>query len=144
MNLKILTNKELESLSDDIKSEQERRETSKSNPSSYIVALNQRFQGRFVKIDDSENKTTYCLVHEVVEGIGDSLVKFNISEFTFNNEDMRSMLSIAKKTYTYLDRNYIDTIKIVDQSEIMRYFESIVMKLRESVKRNVIESNLDS
>ena len=57
---------------------------------------------------------------------------------------MRSMLSIAKKTYTYLDRNYIDAIKIVDQSEIMRYFESIVMKLRESVKRNVIESNLDS
>lgn len=143
MNLKILTNKELESLSDDIKSEQERRETSKSNPSSYIVALNQRFQGRFVKIDDSENKTTYCLVHEVVEGIGNSLVKFNISEFTFNNEDMRSMLSIAKKTYTYLDRNYIDNIKIVDKSEIMRYFESIVMKLRESVKRNVIESNLD-
>ena len=143
MNLKILTNEELESLSDDIKSEQKRREDLKSNPSSYIVALNQRFRGRFVKIDDIENKTTYCLVHEVVEGIGNSLVKFNISEFTFNNEDMRSMLSIAKKTYTYLDRNYIDNIKIVDKSEIMRYFESIVMKLRESVKRNVIESNLD-
>ena len=144
MNLKILTNEELESLNDDIKSEQKRREDLKSNPSSYIVALNQRFRGRFVKIDDIENKTTYCLVHEVVEGIGNSLVKFNISEFTFNNEDMRSMLSIAKKTYTYLDRNYIDNIKIVDKSEIMRYFESIVMKLRESVKRNVIESNLDS
>lgn len=144
MNLKILTNKELESLSEDIKSEQKRREDLKSNPSSYIVALNQRFRGRFVKIDDIETKTTYCLVHEVVEGIGNSLVKFNISEFTFNNEDMRSMLSIAKKTYTYLDRNYIDNIKIVDKSEIMRYFESIVMKLRESVKRNVIESNLDS
>ena len=143
MNLKILTNEELESLSDDIKSEQKRREDLKSNPSSYIVALNQRFRGRFVKIDDIETKTTYCLVHEVVEGIGNSLVKFNISEFTFNNEDMRSMLSIAKKTYTYLDRNYIDNIKIVDKSEIMRYFESIVMKLRESVKRNVIESNLD-
>lgn len=143
MNLKILTNKELESLSEDIKSEQKRREDLKSNPSSYIVALNQRFRGRFVKIDDIETKTTYCLVHEVVEGIGNSLVKFNISEFTFNNEDMRSMLSIAKKTYTYLDRNYIDNIKIVDKSEIMRYFESIVMKLRESVKRNVIESNLD-
>ena len=57
---------------------------------------------------------------------------------------MRSMLSIAKKSYVYLDKNYIDTVKIVDQSEIMRYFESIVMKLRESVKRNVIESNLDS
>lgn len=96
-----------------------------------------------MKIDDIETKTTYCLVHEVVEGIGNSLVKFNISEFTFNNEDMRSMLSIAKKTYTYLDRNYIDNIKIVDKSEIMRYFESIVMKLRESVKRNVIESNLE-
>ena len=143
MNLKILTNKELESLSDDIKSEQERRETSKSNPSSYIVALNQRFQGRFVKIDDSENKTTYCMVHDVVEGIGNSLVKFNISEFTFSSEDMLSMLSIAKKTYVYLDRNYIVTVKIVDQSEIMRYFESIVMKLRESVKRNVIESSLE-
>ena len=52
MNLKILTNEELESLSDDIKSEQKRREDLKSNPSSYIVALNQRFQGRFVKIDD--------------------------------------------------------------------------------------------
>lgn len=143
MNLKILTNEELESLSEDIKSEQKRREDLKSNPSSYIVALNQRFRGRFVKIDDIETKTTYCLVHEVVEGIGNSLVKFNISEFTFNNEDMRSMLSIAKKTYTYLDRNYIDNIKIVDKSEIMRYFESIVMKLRESVKRNVIESNLD-
>lgn len=133
----------MESLSDDIKSEQKRREDLKSNPSSYIVALNQRFRVRFVKIDDIETKTTYCLVHEVVEGIGNSLVKFNISEFTFNNEDMRSMLSIAKKTYTYLDRNYIDNIKIVDKSEIMRYFESIVMKLRESVKRNVIESNLD-
>lgn len=143
MNLKILTNEELESLSEDIKSEQKRREDLKSNPSSYIVALNQRFRGRFVKIDDIETKTTYCLVHEVVEGIGNSLVKFNISEFTFNNEDMRSMLSIAKKTYTYLDRNYIDNIKIVYKSEIMRYFESIVMKLRESVKRNVIESNLD-
>ena len=143
MNLKAFTNEELESLSDDIKSEQKRREDLKSNPSSYIVALNQRFRGRFVKIDDIETKTTYCLVHEVVEGIGNSLVKFNISEFTFNNEDMRSMLSIAKKTYTYLDRNYIDNIKIVDKSEIMRYFESIVMKLRESVKRNVIESNLD-
>ena len=143
MNLKILTNEELESLSEDIKSEQKRREDLKSNPSSYIVALNQRFRGRFVKIDDIETKTAYCLVHEVVEGIGNSLVKFNISEFTFNNEDMRSMLSIAKKTYTYLDRNYIDNIKIVDKSEIMRYFESIVMKLRESVKRNVIESNLD-
>ena len=143
MNLKILTNEELESLSEDIKSEQKRREDLKSNPSSYIVALYQRFRGRFVKIDDIETKTTYCLVHEVVEGIGNSLVKFNISEFTFNNEDMRSMLSIAKKTYTYLDRNYIDNIKIVDKSEIMRYFESIVMKLRESVKRNVIESNLD-
>lgn len=143
MNLKAFTNEELESLSDDIKSEQKRREVLKSNPSSYIVALNQRFQGRFVKIDDIETKTTCCLVHEVVEGIGNSLVKFNISEFTFNNEDMRSMLSIAKKTYTYLDRNYIDNIKIVDKSEIMRYFESIVMKLRESVKRNVIESNLD-
>ena len=96
-----------------------------------------------MKIDDSENKTTYCLVHDVVEGIGNSLVKFNISEFTFSSEDMRSMLSIAKKTYVYLDRNYIDTVKIVDQSEIMRYFESIVMKLRESVKRNVIESSLE-
>lgn len=96
MNLKIFTNKELESLSDDIKSEQKRREDLKSNPSSYIVALNQRFQGRFVKIYDIENKTTYCLVHEVVEGIGESLVKFNISEFTFSSEDMRSMLSIAK------------------------------------------------
>ena len=85
----------------------------------------------------------FLVSDEVVEGIGNSLVKFNISEFTFNNEDMRSMLSIAKKTYTYLDRNYIDNIKIVDKSEIMRYFESIVMKLRESVKRNVIESNLD-
>ena len=144
MNLKTFTNEELDALMDDIKYEQKRRENLKSNPSSYIVALNQRFQGRFVKIDDIENKTTYCLVHEVVEGIGNSLVKFNISEFTFNNEDMRSMLSIAKKTYTYLDRNYIDTIKIVDKSEIMRYFESIVMKLRESVKRNVIESNLYS
>ena len=143
MNLKILTNEELESLSDDIKSEQERREDLKSNPSSYIIALNQRFQGRFVKIDDIENKTTYCLVHEVVEGIGNSLVKFNISEFTFNNEDMRSMLSIAKKTYTYLDRNYIENIKIVDKSEIMKYFETVVVKLRESVKINVIESELD-
>ena len=143
MNLKTFTNEELDALRDDIKSEQKRREDLKSNPSSYIVALNQRFRGRFVKIDDIETKTTYCLVHEVVEGIGNSLVKFNISEFTFNNEDMRSMLSIAKKTYTYLDRNYIDNIKIVDKSEIMRYFESIVMKLRESVKRNVIESNLD-
>ena len=143
MNLKTFTNEELESLSDDIKSEQERREDLKSNPSSYIVALNQRFQGRFVKIDDIENKTTYCLVHEVVEGIGNSLVKFNISEFTFNNEDMRSMLSIAKKTYTYLDRNYIDNIKIVDKSEIMKYFETVVVKLRESVKINVIESELD-
>ena len=143
MNLKTFTNEELDALMDDIKSEQKRRENLKSNPSSYIVALNQRFQGRFVKIDDIENKTTYCLVHEVVEGIGNSLVKFNISEFTFNNEDMPSMLLIAKKTYTYLDRNYIDNIKIVDKSEIMRYFESIVMKLRESVKRNVIESNLD-
>ena len=144
MNLKTFTNEELDALRDDIKSEQKRREDLKSNPSSYIVALNQRFQGRFVKIDDIENKTTYCLVHEVVEGIGNSLVKFNISEFTFNNEDMRSMLLIAKKTYTYLDRNYIDNIKIVDKSEIMRYFESIVMKLRESVKRNVIEISLDS
>ena len=143
MNLKTFTNEELDALMDDIQSEHKRREDLKSNPSSYIVALNQRFQGRFVKIDDIENKTAYCLVHEVVEGIGNSLVKFNISEFTFNNEDMRSMLSIAKKTYTYLDRNYIDNIKIVDKSEIMRYFESIVMKLRESVKRNVIESNLD-
>ena len=143
MNLKILTNEELESLSDDIKSEQKRREDLKSNPSSYIVALNKRFQGRFVKIDDIETKTTYCLVHEVVEGIGNSLVKFNISEFTFNNEDMRSMLSIAKKTYTYLDRNYIDNIKIVDKSEIMKYFETVVVKLRESVKINVIESELD-
>lgn len=143
MNLKTFTNEELDALMDDIQSEHKRREDLKSNPSSYIVALNQRFQGRFVKIDDIENKTTYCLVHEVVEGIGNSLVKFNISELTFYNEDMRSMLSIAKKTYTYLDRNYIDNIKIVDKSEIMRYFESIVMKLRESVKRNVIESNLD-
>lgn len=143
MNLKTFTNEELDALMDDIQSEHKRREDLKSNPSSYIVALNQRFRGRFVKIDDIETKTTYCLVHEVVEGIGNSLVKFNISEFTFNNEDMRSMLSIAKKTYTYLDRNYIDNIKIVDKSEIMRYFESIVMKLRESVKRNVIESNLD-
>ena len=142
MNLKTFTNEELDALRDDIKSEQKRREDLKSNPSSYIVALNQLFRGLFVKIDDIETKTTYCLVHEVVEGIGNSLVKFNISEFTFNNEDMRSMLSIAKKTYTYLDRNYIDNIKIVDKSEIMRYFESIVMKLRESVKRNVIESNL--
>ena len=143
MNLKAFTNEELESLSDDIKSEQKRREDLKSNPSSYIVALNKRFQGRFVKIDDIETKTTYCLVHEVVEGIGNSLVKFNISEFTFNNEDMRSMLSIAKKTYTYLDRNYIDNIKIVDKSEIMKYFETVVVKLRESVKINVIESELD-
>ena len=143
MNLKAFTNEELESLSEDIKSEQKRREDLKSNPSSYIVALNQRFQGRFVKIDDIETKTTYCLVHEVVEGIGNSLVKFNISEFTFNNEDMRSMLSIAKKTYTYLDRNYIDNIKIVDKSEIMKYFETVVVKLRESVKINVIESELD-
>ena len=143
MNLKAFTNEELESLSDDIKSEQKRREDLKSNPSSYIVALNKRFQGRFVKIDDIATKTTYCLVHEVVEGIGNSLVKFNISEFTFNNEDMRSMLSIAKKTYTYLDRNYIDNIKIVDKSEIMKYFETVVVKLRESVKINVIESELD-
>ena len=143
MNLKTFTNEELDALRDDIKSEQKRREDLKSNPSSYIVALNQRFQGRFVKIDDIENKTTYCLVHEVVEGIGNSLVKFNISEFTFNNEDMRSMLSIAKKTYTYLDRNYIDNIKIVDKSEIMKYFETVVVKLRESVKINVIESELD-
>ena len=97
-----------------------------------------------MKIDDTENKTTYCLVHEVVEGIGDSLVKFNISELTFSSEDMRSMLSIAKKSYVYLDRNYIDNIKIVDKSEIMKYFETVVVKLRESVKRNVIESNLDS
>ena len=143
MNLKTFTNEELDALMDDIKSEQKRREDLKSNPSSYIVALNQRFQGRFVKIDDIENKTTYCLVHEVVEGIGNSLVKFNISEFTFNNEDMRSMLLIAKKTYTYLDRNYIDNIKIVDKSEIMKYFETVVVKLRESVKINVIESELD-
>lgn len=143
MNLKTFTNEELDALRDDIKSEQKRREDLKSNPSSYIVALNQRFQGRFVKIDDIENKTTYCLVHEVVEGIGNSLVKFNISEFTFNNEDMRSMLLIAKKTYTYLDRNYIDNIKIVDKSEIMKYFETVVVKLRESVKINVIESELD-
>lgn len=143
MNLKTFTNEELDALMDDIQSEHKRREDLKSNPSSYIVTLNQRFQGRFVKIDDIENKTTYCLVHEVVEGIGNSLVKFNISEFTFNNEDMRSMLSIAKKSYVYLDRNYIDTVKIVDKSEIMRYFESIVMKLRESVKRNVIESSLE-
>lgn len=143
MNLKTFTNEELDALRDDIKSEQKRREDLKSNPSSYIVALNQRFQGRFVKIDDIENKTTYCLVHEVVEGIGNSLVKFNISEFTFNNEDMRSVLLIAKKTYTYLDRNYIDNIKIVDKSEIMKYFETVVVKLRESVKINVIESELD-
>ena len=143
MNLKTFTNEELDALRDDIKSEQKRREDLKSNPSSYIVALNQRFQGRFVKIDDIENKTTYCLVHEVVEGIGNSIVKFNISEFTFNNEDMRSMLLIAKKTYTYLDRNYIDNIKIVDKSEIMKYFETVVVKLRESVKINVIESELD-
>ena len=143
MNLKTFTNEELDALMDDIQSEHKRREDLKSNPSSYIVALNQRFQGRFVKIDDIENKTTYCLVHEVVEGIGNSLVKFNISEFTFNNEDMRSMLSIAKKTYTYLDRNYIDNIKIVDKSEIMKYFETVVVKLRESVKINVIESELD-
>lgn len=143
MNLKTFTNEELDALRDDIKSEQKRREDLKSNPSSYIVALNQRFQGRFVKIDDIENKTTYCLVHEVVEGIGNSLVKFNISEFTFNNEDMRSMLLISKKTYTYLDRNYIDNIKIVDKSEIMKYFETVVVKLRESVKINVIESELD-
>lgn len=143
MNLKTFTNEELDALRDDIKSEQKRREDLKSNPSSYIVALNQRFQGRFVKIDDIENKTTYCLVHEVVEGIGNSLVKFNISEFTFNNEDMRSMLLIAKKTYTYLGRNYIDNIKIVDKSEIMKYFETVVVKLRESVKINVIESELD-
>lgn len=102
MNLKILTNEELESLSDDIKSEQKRREDLKSNPSSYIVALNQRFQGRFVKIGDIENKTTYCLVHEVVEGIGESLVKFNISEFTFSSEDMVSMLSITKKKITHI------------------------------------------
>lgn len=144
MNLKILTNEELESLSDDIKSEQKRGEDLKSNPSSYIVALNQRFQGRFVKIGNIEHNRTYCFVHEVVEGIGNSLVKFNISEFSFSSEDMWSRVSITKKTYTYLDRDYIDTVKIVDQSEIMRYFESIVMKLRESVKRNVIESNLDS
>ena len=58
MNLKTFTNEELDALRDDIKSEQKRREDLKSNPSSYIVALNQRFQGRFVKIDDIENKTT--------------------------------------------------------------------------------------
>ena len=143
MNLKTFTNEELDALRDDIKSEQKRREDLKSNLSSYIVALNQIFQGRFVKIDDIECKTTYCFVHEVVEGIGESLVKFNISKFTFYSEEMVSMVSVAKKSYIYLDRDYIDTIKIVDQSEIMRNFESIVMKLRESVKRNVIESNLD-
>lgn len=63
MNLKTFTNEELDALMDDIQSEHKRREDLKSNPSSYIVALNQRFQGRFVKIDDIENKTTYCLVH---------------------------------------------------------------------------------
>lgn len=141
MDLQKLTNEELESLSDDIQSEQKHRETSKSSP--HITSLNRRFQGRFMKIGNIEHNITYCFVHEVVEGIGNSLVKFNISEFSFSSEDMWSRVSITKKTYTYLDRDYIDTVKIVDQSEIMKYFESIVMKLRESVKRNVIESNLD-
>lgn len=112
MNLKTFTNEELDALRDDIKSEQKRREDLKSNPSSYIVALNQRFQGRFVKIDDIENKTTYCLVHEVVEGIGNSLVKFNISEFTFNNEDMRSMLLIAKKLTHIWTEIILTTLKL--------------------------------
>lgn len=102
MNLKILTNEELESLSDDIKSEQKRREDLKSNPSSYIVALNQRFQGRFVKIGNIEHNRTYCFVHEVVEGIGNSLVKFNISEFPFSPEDMWSRVSITKKKLTHI------------------------------------------
>lgn len=140
MDLQKLTNEKLESLSDDIQSEQERRETSKSSP--YITSLNRRFQGRFVRIDRDE-ETIYCLVKQVVDGCVVGLVRFDISEFTFSNEETRSLLSIQENSFTYFDVYEIDAIKIVDQSEIMKYFETVVVKLRESVKRNVIESNLD-
>ena len=140
MDLEKLTNEELESLSNDIQSEQERRETSKSSP--YIASLNRRFQGRFVRIDRDE-ETIYCLVKKVVDGCVVGLVRFDISEFTFSNEETRSLLSIQENSFTYFDVYEIDAIKIVDQSEIMKYFETVVVKLRESVKRNVIESELE-
>ena len=88
-------------------------------------------------------QTTYCFVREIVNGPMDGLVRFNISQFSFCKEEVESLLSVGE-SFVYIDNDDIDNIKIVNQSEIMRYFESIVMKLRESVKRNVIESNLDS
>lgn len=141
MDLEKLTNEELESLSNDIQSEKEHRETLKS--SSYITSLNRRFQGRFVRIDNN-GETIYGLVKKVVDGCVAGLFRFDISKLTFSYEEPWSIFSIQENSFIHRDVYEIDAIKIVDQSEIMRYFESIVMKLRESVKRNVIESNLDS
>ena len=70
--------------------------------------------------------------------------------FTLNNDckTWHGVLHRKKAKLHFSDINnrffvYIDNIKIVDKSEIMKYFETVVVKLRESVKINVIESELD-